>query len=41
MSVELGIKLNIVSTLYKIIFLGYDIPTAIRELLHAEVKEEF
>jgi len=41
MSVELGIKLNIVSALYNVIFLGYDIPTAIRELLHAEVREEF
>ena len=41
MAVELGVNLNIVSALYKVIFLGYDIPTAIRELLQAEVKEEF
>lgn len=38
---KMGIKMNILHTIYKILFLNYELPLALRELLASEIKEEF
>ncbi len=40
-AVELGIRMNIAEAVYKILYLNLDIPSAVKELLQYEIKEEF